>query len=93
MRFRRINAFQTDSMLCVSRIQHRDRVAISNANDAAVEGLAAGWPIYGLRRCSLTLRLAGTTDAEDRRKGNQPYEPRRAPRVDLILPGQFFKRD
>jgi hypothetical protein len=80
MRFRRIDALQTDAMLRVVCIEYRDRVAVSNAHHAAVEGLTAGrWrlPLRGL-----TLRPPGTADAEEKREGNQPNEPRRAFRVD-----------
>ena len=90
MRFRRVNAFQTNAMLCVGGIQHRDRVAISDANDPAGEGLATGRR-DGLRRRSLAFGLSGTANAEDRCESNQPNESGSARRVNLILPRQFFK--
>ncbi len=75
MRFRRVDALQTDAMLRVICIENRDRVAVSNTNHAAVEGLTAGR--WRLRRCSLALGLSGTADAEERREGNQADKSRR----------------
>ena len=37
-----VNAEQTDSMVRIRRIQHCDRVAILNANDAALEDNRGG---------------------------------------------------
>ena len=64
-------------MLSIARIENRDRVTVSNANDTAGEGLTTDRRVYGLRRRGLALRLSGTADAEDSRKSNQPNKSRR----------------